>query len=126
MNSPVVDQQTLRFGRLLHYAGLAVVLVVGALAYNWFYTPLEAAILDSQMQLDDLEIMGRNAPAIRREHTRLTQHLKDIEERYAALETALREQHPYEVPEIIALPVAAGWGPYLRWVDNETRPPLLA
>ena len=52
--------------------------------------------------------------------------IKCTRERYAALEAALREQHPYEVPEIVALPVVAGWGPYLRWVDNETRPPQLA
>jgi periplasmic divalent cation tolerance protein len=52
--------------------------------------------------------------------------IKCTRERYAAVEAALREQHPYEVPEIVALPVVAGWGPYLRWVDNETRPPQLA
>ena len=52
--------------------------------------------------------------------------IKCTRERYAALEAALREQHPYEVPEIVALPVVAGWGPYLRWVDNETRPPQRA
>lgn len=86
MSSPVIDQQTLRFGRLLHYAGLAIVLVVGATAYGWFYTPLEKSILDTQLEIEDLEIMGRNASAIRREHTRLTEHLKDIEARYAALE----------------------------------------
>ncbi|MGD9637330.1 MAG: type 4a pilus biogenesis protein PilO [Pirellulales bacterium] len=87
MSSPVIDQQSLRFGRLLHYAGLAIVLIVGATAYNWFYTPLEKHILDTQLQIEDLEIMGRNAAAIRREHTRLTEHLKDIEARYAALES---------------------------------------
>jgi Tfp pilus assembly protein PilO len=86
MSSPVVDQQTLRYARLLHYAGLAVVLIVGATTYNWFYTPLQKAILNTQLQIQDLEIMSRNAPAIRREHTRLTQHLQEIEERYAALE----------------------------------------
>jgi periplasmic divalent cation tolerance protein len=52
--------------------------------------------------------------------------VKCTRERYAAVEAAIREQHPYTVPEIIALPVAAGWGPYLRWIDDETRPPLLA
>jgi periplasmic divalent cation tolerance protein len=52
--------------------------------------------------------------------------IKCTRERYAALEAALREQHPYEVPEIVAMPVVVGWGPYLRWVDNETQPPQLA
>lgn len=31
----------------------------------------------------------------------------------------LREMHPYEVPEIIVLPVIAGHPPYLAWVHTE-------
>lgn len=38
---------------------------------------------------------------------------------YAALEAALLELHPYEVPEVLALPVAAGAGRYLAWVAGE-------
>lgn len=34
---------------------------------------------------------------------------------------AIKEQHSYEVPEIIALPVATGYPPYLDWVREETR-----
>ena len=30
--------------------------------------------------------------------------------------------HPYDVPEVLALPVGAGHGPYLDWVAAETRP----
>jgi periplasmic divalent cation tolerance protein len=33
---------------------------------------------------------------------------------------AIRELHSYEVPEIIALPVIAGYAPYLAWVDTQT------
>ena len=33
----------------------------------------------------------------------------------------LRALHPYEVPEIIALPVTAGHLPYLAWVHDETQ-----
>lgn len=51
---------------------------------------------------------------------------KCTRERYPLLEQAIRELHPYSVPEIIALPVAAGFVPYLRWVQDETTPPLLA
>ncbi|HEY1120285.1 MAG TPA: divalent-cation tolerance protein CutA [Haloferula sp.] len=38
--------------------------------------------------------------------------------RYADLEVAIRELHPYEVPEIIALPVVAGLPGYLRWLGD--------
>ena len=39
---------------------------------------------------------------------------------YPQLESALRKLHPYELPEIIALPVTAGLPEYLNWVVQET------
>lgn len=40
---------------------------------------------------------------------------------YPALEAAIRERHPYDVPEIIALPITAGLPAYLNWLAAETR-----
>lgn len=37
---------------------------------------------------------------------------------YPALEERIRGLHPYEVPEIIALPLARGSGDYLAWIDG--------
>ncbi len=39
---------------------------------------------------------------------------------YAALEAAVRERHPYELPEIVAVPVAHGLPGYLAWVAGAT------
>ena len=39
---------------------------------------------------------------------------------WGALQAALAELHPYEVPEILALPVENGLPPYLAWVGAET------
>jgi periplasmic divalent cation tolerance protein len=36
--------------------------------------------------------------------------------RFEALQSTLRQLHPYEVPEIIALPIDRGLPDYLRWV----------
>lgn len=47
---------------------------------------------------------------------------KTSSERYPALEAAIRDRHPYEVPEIIALPMGKGLPAYLEWVANETKP----
>jgi periplasmic divalent cation tolerance protein len=47
--------------------------------------------------------------------------IKTTSERYAALERALREGHPYELPEIIAVPIERGLAPYLEWVAAETK-----
>lgn len=35
---------------------------------------------------------------------------------YSSLEPVLRGLHPYDVPEIIALPITAGLPEYLKWV----------
>ncbi len=47
--------------------------------------------------------------------------LKTTAARWAALAAALPALHPYEVPELIALPVVGGHRPYLEWVRSETR-----
>jgi periplasmic divalent cation tolerance protein len=39
---------------------------------------------------------------------------------YPALEAKIRELHPYELPEIIALPLSHGLPAYLNWVAAET------
>ena len=42
--------------------------------------------------------------------------IKTTREAYAGLEAAIRELHPYKLPEIIALPVERGLAAYLDWV----------
>jgi len=39
-----------------------------------------------------------------------------------ALAARVRALHSYTVPEIIALPIVAGWPPYLQWIADETTP----
>lgn len=46
--------------------------------------------------------------------------IKTTAERYPALEAAIRASHPYELPEIIAVPVACGLPDYLAWVAAAT------
>jgi periplasmic divalent cation tolerance protein len=52
--------------------------------------------------------------------------IKSTRERWPEIQEAIRALHPYEVPEIVAIPVVAGLPAYLRWVVDETQPPLLA
>jgi periplasmic divalent cation tolerance protein len=47
--------------------------------------------------------------------------IKTTAERYPALEAAIRAAHPYELPEIIAVPIEHGLPDYLAWVDAETK-----
>ena len=46
--------------------------------------------------------------------------IKTMRTRFAELVSAVRRLHPYEVPEIIAIPVTAGSEDYLQWVRDST------
>jgi periplasmic divalent cation tolerance protein len=47
--------------------------------------------------------------------------IKTTEDRYAEVERIIRGSHPYELPEIIRVPITGGLPAYLDWVENETR-----
>ena len=47
--------------------------------------------------------------------------IKTTAERYPALEAAICAAHPYELPEIIAVPIERGLPAFLAWVDAETK-----
>lgn len=40
---------------------------------------------------------------------------------YPALEQRLRREHPYELPEIIAVPITHGLDAFRQWIDDTTR-----
>jgi len=48
--------------------------------------------------------------------------LKTRADRVDALAERLRALHPYELPELVVLPVAGGLAPYLDWVAAEASP----
>jgi periplasmic divalent cation tolerance protein len=49
--------------------------------------------------------------------------LKTTAERYPALEAHLVEHHPWDKPEVVAVPIVAGSEAYLRWVAESTELP---
>ena len=48
--------------------------------------------------------------------------IKTAAERYPDLEAAIRAAHPYELPEIIAVPIERGLPAYLEWLAAEAAP----
>ena len=44
--------------------------------------------------------------------------IKSIKSKYPAIENRIRDLHPYELPEIIAVGLADGLPAYLAWLDN--------
>ena len=47
--------------------------------------------------------------------------IKTIRDIYPTLETAIKANHPYQTPEIIALSVEAGSADYLNWLANSVK-----
>jgi periplasmic divalent cation tolerance protein len=47
--------------------------------------------------------------------------IKTRADRFEALRAAIVSLHPYEVPEVVALPISEGHAPYLEWVDESVR-----
>jgi len=46
--------------------------------------------------------------------------IKTLASHYSKVEATIRQLHPYELPEIIAVPISAGLPEYLNWVAAET------
>ena len=47
--------------------------------------------------------------------------IKAPSKNYRRIESAIKKNHPYKVPEILAFPILAGNLEYLRWIGRETR-----
>jgi periplasmic divalent cation tolerance protein len=45
--------------------------------------------------------------------------IKSKKSLYGLLEKTIKETHPYEIPEITALPIMAGSREYFRWLNDE-------
>jgi periplasmic divalent cation tolerance protein len=48
--------------------------------------------------------------------------IKTRADRFEALRQTVLSLHPYELPELVALPIAAGHAPYLAWLDENAAP----
>jgi len=48
--------------------------------------------------------------------------LKTSRRRFPKLQSAVKRLHSYEIPEIIALPIAEGSGAYLSWLGEAVTP----
>jgi len=46
--------------------------------------------------------------------------IKTLARHYAAVEQLIKSEHPYELPEVIAVPINSGLPAYLKWIAAET------
>ena len=68
-----------------------------------------APALKELLQIDPLELEDESLLLI-----------KSTKRNYPAVERALRANHPYELPEVLAVPVEQGLQDYLDWVERCT------
>ncbi len=45
--------------------------------------------------------------------------IKSLTNQYQAIEDSIKQRHPYEVPEIIALPITKGSAEYIHWLEQQ-------
>ncbi len=46
--------------------------------------------------------------------------IKTLAQHYGKVEAAIRESHPYELPEIVAVSLSSGLPEYMRWIESRT------
>lgn len=56
------------------------------------------------------------------EEQEISLHIKCLQTLYPELEQLVLKLHPYQVPEIIAVPVTHGLPAYLDWIKDNTQP----
>ena len=89
-------------------------------ALRFVRTLVDARIVACGTALGDTWSVYRWQGAIE-ENAEVQVLLKTRRERWDDLVEAVRAAHPYDVPELIAVPVEVGLAAYLRWVDDETK-----
>jgi periplasmic divalent cation tolerance protein len=50
--------------------------------------------------------------------------IKTMADRAEALKARLVELHPYELPEVVVIPIGGGHKAYLEWIAEQVRPLL--
>ena len=48
--------------------------------------------------------------------------IKTLRQHYDQVEQLIKIMHPYELPEVIMVPILNGLPAYLQWIANETQP----
>ena len=86
---------------------LAKTLVTGKLAACINILPKMTSIYEWQGKLEQGE-----------EHLLL---IKTEQHRVTELQNAIKAAHPYELPEIVVVPIVSGYAPYLNWISESVK-----
>jgi Tfp pilus assembly protein PilO len=79
----VIDEETRRFGRLLHYAGVLATVVCATAGYSFLHAPAVDAIAETSARIDEVVQSVQNAPVIRDQHRIVSAKLREVTTRIA-------------------------------------------
>jgi Tfp pilus assembly protein PilO len=82
----VIDEDTRRFGRLLHYAGFLATVICTTVGYSFLHAPALHEIAESSARIDELLASVRNGPITREHHRIAVRKLHAVTTRIANLQ----------------------------------------
>jgi Tfp pilus assembly protein PilO len=85
-NAYIIDNETRRFGRLLHYTGVLAAVLCATTGYSLVHAPTAHAIANTALRIEEMALSVQNAPLIRDQHRKISQSLREVESRIAAIQ----------------------------------------
>jgi Tfp pilus assembly protein PilO len=82
----VIDGETRRFGRVLHYAGALVAALCAMAGYSLLHVPTMHAISETSIRIEEVLLSVQNAPIIRDQHQKVSATLEDVTSRIAEVQ----------------------------------------
>jgi Tfp pilus assembly protein PilO len=82
----VIDEDTRRFGRLLHYAGVLATVICTTVGYSFLHAPAVHEIAETSAKIDDLLASVHNGPVTREHHRIAVEKLHEVTTRIANLQ----------------------------------------
>jgi Tfp pilus assembly protein PilO len=88
----IIDNETRRFGRLLHYAGVLATVVCATAGHSLLHAPLTKRISATSDRIQELRLSVENAPVIREQHRNVSQKLHEVTTRIAEVQRRVPQQ----------------------------------
>jgi Tfp pilus assembly protein PilO len=82
----VIDEETRRFGRLLHYAGVLLAVICAATFYSLVHAPTISEIADTSARIEELKLLVQNTPLMRKQHRLESEKLSEVTTRIAEVQ----------------------------------------
>ena len=79
----VIDDESRRFGRVLHYVGVLATVICATATYSLLHAPMAEAVATTSLKIEELKLSVQNAPIIRQQHRSVAQTLRHVKKRIA-------------------------------------------